>query len=77
MNYEVVITRTQPSCGGKSPRTHEIRSVATDDVVAYVRQCEMDLPADLVLTPKDDGKGNISIEFKSGAEMITYEFSED
>ena len=37
MDYELVITRTQPPCGGKSPQTHEIRSVSTEDVVAYVR----------------------------------------
>lgn len=77
MNYELVITRTQPSCGGKSPRTHEIRSVSTDDVVAYVRKCEIDLPEDAPLEIKDDGKGTVSIEFKSGAEMVTYEFTED
>ncbi|MBQ7736989.1 MAG: hypothetical protein IJT62_04050 [Oscillospiraceae bacterium] len=77
MNYELIITRTQPPCGGKETRTHEIRSVNTDDVIAYVRACESDMPADAPLTASDDGKGTVTVEFKSGAETITYEFTED
>ena len=71
------ITRTQPPCGGKSPQTHEIRSVSTDDVVAYVRRCESELPASVELIPHDDGKGTVSIEFESGKSHVTYEFTLD
>ena len=39
-NYELVIERRQPTCGGQSPVKCEIRSVATDDPVAYVRTLE-------------------------------------
>ena len=77
MNYELIITRTQPPCGGKSPQTHEIRSVSTEDVAAYVRRCEPELPASVALVPHDDGKGTISIEFDSGKSHVTYEFTED
>ena len=77
MDYELVITRTQPSCGGKSPQTHEIRAVSTDDVTAYVRRCETELPASVVLEMRDDGKGTVTIEFDSGKSHVTYEFTED
>ena len=77
MRYELVITKTQPPCGGKSTRTNEIRSVETDDVIAYVRSSESDMPADYPLKAEDDGKGTVKIEFESGASTVTYEFTED
>ncbi len=77
MIYELVITRTQPPCGGKPATTHEIRSVETDDVVAYVRASESDMPKDYPLEAADNGKGTITVEFKSGASEVTYEFTED
>ncbi len=77
MDYELVITRTQPPCGGKSPQTHEIRAVSTDDTVAYVRRNEPDLPASVPLVPCDDGMGTVTIEFESGKSHVTYEFTQD
>ena len=79
MTYELVITRTQPPCGGKTPIVHEIRSVETDDIVAYVRACESDMPADHPLTISDNGRGTTTVEFEGGARFyfVTYEFTED
>ena len=77
MTYELVITRTQPPCGGKSPQTHEIRSVDITDFISYVRSNESDLPRDYPLEATNDGKGTTTIEFKSGASVVTYEFTED
>ena len=77
MTYELVITRTQPSCGGKSPQTHEIRSVETEDFVDYVRRNETDLPADFPLRAEKDRYGNYVVEFESGRSHVTYEFTEE
>jgi|GEM_PF-1046888 len=77
MNYELVITRTQPPCGGKPLQTHEIRSISTDDFVAFVRQCEPELPESVALVPHDDGNGTISIDFESGQSHVTYDFTAD
>ncbi len=77
MKYELIITRTQPPCGGKDPRTHEFRSVATDDPVAYVKQNEGELAHDVHMEVSDDGKGTITVEFKSGEQHVTYEFTEE
>ena len=35
--YELIIERQQPPCGGKPAKVVEVRSVTTDDPVAYVR----------------------------------------
>ena len=77
MNYELVITKTQPPCGGKSTTTHEIRAVETDDLIGYIRTSESDLPKDFPLEGMSDGKGTTRFEFQSGASTITYEFTED
>ena len=44
---------------------------------AYVRRCETELPASVVLEMRDDGKGTVTIEFDSGKSHVTYEFTED
>ena len=77
MEYELIITRTQPPCGGKSPQTHEIRNVSVDDPVAYVRKCETDLPDNIELIVHDTGKGTVSVEFNSGKSHVIYGFTED
>lgn len=38
--YELIIERQQPPCGGKPAKVVEVRSVTTDDPVAYVRSLE-------------------------------------
>ena len=77
MNYELIITRTQPPCGGKDPRTHEFRSVATDDPLAYVKQCEGELARDVRMEVADDGHGVTTVTFRSGEQEVSYEFTED
>ncbi|MBR6115350.1 MAG: hypothetical protein IKQ10_09275 [Oscillospiraceae bacterium] len=77
MTYELVITRTQPPCGGKSPVKHEIRSVETSDIIAYVRSSESDMPRDFPLEAVHHSNGTITVEFKSGASEVSYEFTED
>ena len=77
MRYELVITRTQPPCGGKSPQTHEIRSVEVTDFVAYVRQNESDMPADFPLEAVTNSQGITTVDFQSGQSHVTYEFAED
>ena len=77
MRYELVITKTQPPCGGKPTTSHEIRAVETDDIIAYVRASEKDMPKGYALEAKDNGKGTFTVEFESGKSTITYEFTED
>ena len=77
MTYELIITRTQPHCGGKSPMQNEIRSVDVSDILAYVRASEKDMPADYPLEARDNGRGTVTVEFESGKSHVTYEFTED
>ena len=71
--YELIILEQQPSCGGKSPYRSEIRTVSTDDPVAYVRKLE---PAgELEVTETEPGVIRITAE-RNGA-LVRYEFSED
>ena len=77
MRYEVVITHTQPTCGHKFPTRNEIRSVETDDPIAYVRSQEKDLSESAELEIERDGDGTVIVNFSSGVERVRYEFSED
>ena len=38
--YELVIEQTQPTCGGRAPKKCEVRTVTTDDPLAYVQSLE-------------------------------------
>ena len=77
MRYEVVITHTQPTCGGKAPMRNEIRSVETDDPVSYVRGQEKDIPANVEFEVEHANDGTITVSFASGVERVRYEFTED
>lgn len=70
--YELVIERLQPSCGGKDPKEVKMMTVSTDNPLTYVQQLE---PAgDLVV---ETGKsGDIVISLNEGMKHITYTFSE-
>ena len=74
MRYEVVITRTQPTCGGRAPTRSEIRNVETDDPVAYVRDWEKNLPRDAKLEVERADDGAVTVRFASGVERVQYEF---
>lgn len=77
MRYEQINTRTQPPCGSKPAKVHEFHSVTTDDPVAYVRQREGTLAGTAALEVINDGKGTVTVAFTSGAQEVTYEFTED
>ncbi|MBQ9825869.1 MAG: hypothetical protein IJM61_01645 [Firmicutes bacterium] len=57
-NYELTIERRQPTCGGQSPFKCEIRSVSTDDPVAYVRTLEPNGE----LNVSTDANGDLCVE---------------
>ena len=74
MKYELIITKHQPSGGGKSPTESKIESVVTDDPVAYTQKRNPDVKLE-VSYPE---KGVTKIEFAAGDDYLqTYEFSED
>ena len=77
MRYEVVITHTQPTCGGKAPMRNEIRSVETGDPVAYVRSEEKDIPENVEFEVDRAEDGTVIVSFASGVEHVRYEFTED
>ena len=72
-NYELIIERLQPSCGGKDPKEVKMMNVSTDDPVAYVQSIEKD--GELEVTTKEDGEIVVSLDL--GAKHITYSFTED
>ena len=71
--YEVVILEQQPTCGGRRPFRNEIRTVSTDDPVAYVQEREPF--CELEVTEGENGGTVIRAE-RSGY-WIRYEFYED
>ncbi len=70
--YELIIERRQPSCGGKPPKDVQLRTVTTDDPVAYVRSIEKD--GQLQVTSAD---GEIVISLEIGSKRVKYTFTED
>ncbi|MBR2738973.1 MAG: hypothetical protein IKD88_09715 [Lachnospiraceae bacterium] len=74
MDYELIIERRQPSCGGKSPFKAEILNVTTDDPEAFVRSRESG--AELETSTGENGE--VTIEFIDGQGMsVKYIFTED
>jgi hypothetical protein len=70
--YELVIEQKQPTCGGRSPTKCEIRTVTTDDPVAYVQALE---PAcELEVEQTSEG---FLIKTERGGLWIKYEFTEE
>ena len=72
-NYELIIERNQPSCGGKDPKNVKIMSVSTDDPVAYVRSLEKN--GELEVSTNDNGELVVSLDV--GKKQVTYTFTED
>ena len=72
-NYELVIERLQPSCGGKSPKEVKVLSVTTDNPLTYVQALE---PAGNLQVETSD-KGEIVISLNEGLKHITYTFTEE
>ncbi len=71
--YELVIEQKQPTCGGRAPTKTEIRTVTTEDPVAYVQALEPSCT--LEVQTRDDGMILISTEHNGL--WIKYEFTED
>ena len=70
--YELVITEKQPTCGGKSPTKSEIRTVTTDDPVAYVKGT--DPTSELEVTEDGD---TVTVRTDHNGQWVVYEFTED
>ena len=73
-NYELVIERRQPTCGGQSPVKCEIRSVSTDDPESFVRTLEPN--GKLNFSTADNGDLVYELENSRGFN-VKYIFSED
>ena len=71
--YELVIEQRQPTCGGRLPTKCEIRTVAIDDPVAYVRAIEKDGR----LETYTDESGAFVVRAERGGLWIKYEFTEE
>ena len=71
--YELIIERQQPTCGGKPPKAVEVRRVATDDPVAYVRSLEKN--GELRVSANSDGE--IVITLDGGQNRVKYSFTEE
>lgn len=71
--YELIITRTQPPCGGKAPKVYDFLNLETDDPVAYVREKE----PEAVLEVLENTPEHTVVAFSKGAQQVTYEFTED
>ena len=72
MTYELTIERRQPTCGGRAPTKCEIKTVTTDDPVAYVQALEKD--CELEVTNEGDA---IVIRTERNGLWVRYEFVED
>lgn len=75
-NYELIIERQQPPCGGKQTKLYDFRNVETDDPVSYVREHEPGLPEDMELEVDRSQDGVVCVYFTSGIQPVKYEFSE-
>ena len=71
--YELIIERRQPPCGGKPAKGVEVRSVTTDDPVAYVRSLEKN--GELQVTNGSDGE--IVVTLDAGLKQVRYSFTEE
>ena len=71
--YELLIAEQQPTCGGQLPVKQTIKTVSTDNPVAYVQAIEHN--AELETSTLEDG--TIVIEADHNGRWIKYEFTED
>ncbi len=71
--YELLIAEQQPTCGGQLPVKQTIKTVSTDDPVAYVK--ELEHGAELEVSTLEDG--TVVVEADHNGRWIKYEFTED
>lgn len=70
--YELVIEQKQPTCGGRAPTKCEIRTVTTDDPVAYVQALEPSCELEVEQTAQ-----SLIVKTARGGLWIKYEFTEE
>ncbi len=75
-NYELMIERQQPPCGGKQTKLYDFQNVETDDPVAYVKAHEQDLSNDLKMEIDRSTDGVVCVQFTRGIQPVKYEFTE-
>ena len=73
MKYELIIGKTQPSCGGKPPKVFEYQDVETEDPAAYVRERFPEAELEIRRISEE----TVQISFTNGAQQCTYEFTEE
>ena len=71
--YELVIEERQPTCGHQPPTKAEIKTITTDDPVAYVKSLEPD--SELEVYTSEDGA--LVVQADHNGLWIKYEFTED
>jgi len=71
--YELVIEQTQPTCGGRAPKKCEVRTVTTDDPLAYVLSQEAGSAPVLL---QDEG-GVLIYRVDRNDYWVRYEFTEE
>ena len=72
-NYEVILERSQPTCGGKAPKEVKVMTVSVEDPIQYVKDLEKTEQVDVTVKPD----GEIVVNVELGAKRIKYSFSED
>ena len=70
--YELLIEQKQPTCGGRLPTKCEIRTVTTDDPVAYVQKLEPFCELEVEKTAQ-----GYLIRTERGGLWVRYEFAEE
>ena len=73
-NYELIIERRQPTCGGQSPTKCEIRNISTDDPEGYVRK--MEPHGEFSTYTNESGDFVVELEDKRGFN-VKYIFTEE
>lgn len=74
MKYELIVTISQPTCGGQAPTRSDIKYVETDDPVAYVQEQEKAAKLEVSYP----GNGVVVVEYATGSgNMAKYEFTPD
>lgn len=71
--YELLIAERQPTCGGKTPVRTSIKTVTTEDPVAYVRELEPESE----LRTSTEADGTLIVETDHNGFWVKYEFTED
>ena len=70
--YELIIERSQPPCGGKDTKVREFSELAVEDPMAYVQQQE----PHRTWETSYDTNGDLVISSGSGFQQVRYIFSE-